>query len=396
MTYVVAGARFAKVSHSAMRIFVPKEISGDENRVALVPATTARLVKLGAEVEVEEAAGAAIGFGDADYRSAGAEISVDRAGSLAGADVVLRLRPPPAAEIARMKRGCIHVSHLNPFFERELVGQLAAAGISAICMEMIPRSTLAQKMDALSSQASLSGYVAVILAAQRHQRVFPMMMTPAGTIKPLRVFVIGVGVAGLQAIATARRLGAQVEAFDTRPVVEEQVRSLGTKFVKLDLGESGQTAQGYARELTPEQLAKQRELMARHVAEADVVITAAQVFGRKAPVIVTAEMVRAMKAGSVVVDLAVESGGNVEGIERDRETEVGGVKLIGFTNLPGHVAATASELYSNNLGALLEHFWDADEKAFRLDPANDILRACLVTHDGAICNETLKTTWNVL
>ena len=376
-----------------MRIFVPKESLPGENRVTLVPATAARLVKLGAEVGVQADIGATIKCSDADYRRAGAEISTERERSLADADIVLRLRPPPDGEISKMKRGCIHISHLNPFDERALVGQLASAGINAICMEMIPRSSVAQKMDALSSQANLAGYAAVILAAERQHRIFPMMMTPAGTIKPLRVFVIGVGVAGLQAIATARRLGAQVEAFDTRPVVEEQVRSLGAKFVKIDLGESGQTTQGYATALTPEQLAKQRELMAKHVAEADVVITAAQVFGRKAPVIVTTEMVKSMRPGSVLVDLAVENGGNVEGIERDRETEAGGVNIIGFANLPGHVASTASEMYSNNLGALIEHFWDKEKKAFRLDPANDILRACLVTHDGAICSETLKNAY---
>ena len=376
-----------------MRIFVPKETMQGETRVPLVPATAAKLVKLGAEVEVQADLGATIRFADADYRQAGAEISAEREQSLARADIVLRLRPPPAGEIAVMKRGCIHVSYLNPFTERALVEQLASAGVSAICIEMIPRSTVAQKMDALSSQANIAGYASVILAAERQQRVFPMMMTPAGTIKPLRVFVIGVGVAGLQAIATARRLGAQVEAFDTRPVVEEQVRSLGATFVKIDLGESGQTAQGYAKELTPEQLAKQRELMAQRVAEADVVITAAQVFGRKAPVIVTAEMVKSMKPGGVLVDLAVESGGNVEGIERDREVEVGGVRIVGLANLPGTVAATASEMYSNNLGALIEHFWDKEKKIFRLDPSNDILRGCLVTHEGAICNETLKNAY---
>jgi NAD(P) transhydrogenase subunit alpha len=376
-----------------MRIFVPQETLHGENRVPVVPATVARLVKLGAEIEVQADMGATIRCSDEDYRKAGAEISAERERSLGHADIVLRLRPPPAGEIAGMKRGCVHVSYLNPFVERALVGQLASAGISAICIEMIPRSTVAQKMDALSSQANLAGYAAVILAAERQQRVFPMMMTPAGTIKPLRVFVIGVGVAGLQAIATARRLGAQVEAFDTRPVVEEQVRSLGASFVKIDLGESGQTAQGYAKELTPEQIVKQRELMAKHVSEADVVITAAQVFGRKAPVIVTAEMVKSMKPGSVLVDLAVETGGNVEGIERDRETEAGGVRIVGLANLPGLVAATASEMYSNNLGALIEHFWDKEKKVFRLDPSNDILRGCLVTHEGAICNETLKNAY---
>jgi len=376
-----------------MRIFVPKETFHRETRVPLVPATAARLVRLGADVEVEENAGLTIKCADSEYRAAGAQVSADRKRSLADADIVLQLRPPPPDDIARMKRGCIHVSYLSPFTERALIEQLATAGISAICMEMIPRTTCAQKMDALSSQANIAGYIAVILAAERHQRVFPMMVTPAGMIKPLRVFVIGAGVAGLQAIATARRLGGQVEAFDTRPVVEEQVQSLGAKFVKIDLGISGQTAQGYARELTPEQLAKQRELIALRVADADVVITAAQVFGRRAPVIVTTEMVKSMKPGSVLVDLAVESGGNVEGIARDREVEVGGVTVVGLANLPGHAAATASEMYSNNLGALIEHFWDKDAKSFWLDPANDILRDCLVTHAGTVCSETLRNAY---
>ena len=236
---------------------------------------------------------------------------------------MLRLRPPPAADIAQLKRGAIHVSYLDPFNEHALVQSLADAGVSAVSMEMIPRSTLAQKMDALSSQASIGGYVAVILAANSSPQLFPMMMTPAGTIRPARVFVIGVGVAGLQAIATAKRLGAAVSAFDTRPVVEEQVKSLGAKFIKVDLGETGQTAQGYAKELTPEQLAKQREAMAAECAEADIVITTAQVFGRKAPVIVTTAMVEKMRPGSVIVDMAIETGGNVErarlGEEVDRQ-----------------------------------------------------------------------------
>ena len=231
-------------------------------------------------------------------------------------------------------------------------------------MEMVPRSTVAQKMDALSSQANLSGYVAVILAANFCQRIFPMMITPAGTIKPLRVFVIGVGVAGLQAIATARRLGATVEAFDTRPVVEEQVKSLGARFVKLDIGEVSQTADGYAKPLTPEQIQKQRELLAERVASADVVITAAQVFGRKAPVIVTSEMVRQMKAGSVIVDTAVESGGNVEGLKYDEVLDVGGVKVVGFANLPSRAAANASEMLSNNFAAFIEHSWDKQNQTF--------------------------------
>jgi NAD(P) transhydrogenase subunit alpha len=254
---------------------------------------------------------------------------------------------------------------------------------------MLPRITLAQKMDVLSSQASLAGYAAIIAAASTLDRIFPMMMTPAGTLKPVRVFVIGVGVAGLQAIATARRLGARVEAFDTRPAVEEQVQSLGAKFVKIDLGETGQTAQGYARELTPEQLAKQREVMAQHCAKADVVITTAQVFGRKAPLIVTNQMVEQMQPGSVIVDMAVESGGNVEASQAGETVERNGVRIIGLRNLPGRVARHASEMYANNLVNLLEHFWDKEAKAFRLNLEDEILKHSVLTHDGQIVNQTI-------
>ncbi len=301
-----------------MRIFVPKETDPAERRIPLLPGGAAKLVKLGAEIEVEQGLGTTLNYADRDYESAGAKISADRLRSLAEAEMLLRLQKPPLNEIDLLRRGCIHASFLNPFNERELVLRLAAAEVTAISMEMIPRTTVAQKMDVLSSQANLAGYVAVTLAATAINRIFPMLMTPAGTIKPLRVFVIGVGVAGLHAIATARRLGASVEAFDTRPVVEEQVKSLGAKFVKADLGETGETAGGYAKPLTPEQLQKQRAVMAQHVAQADVVIAAAQVFGKKAPVIVTTEMVRQMKPGSIVVDTAVETGGNVECTKYER------------------------------------------------------------------------------
>ena len=373
-----------------MRLFFPKETHPAETRAAAVPATVAKLVRLGAEVEVESGLGATVHFSDDDYRAAGATITHDRTAALAAADVVLRLRRPPEDEIARLKRGCIHVSYLDPFHEPALIRQLADAGVSAIAMEMIPRSTLAQKMDALSSQASLGGYVAVLLAAEHSPHVFPMMMTPSGTIRPARVFIIGVGVAGLQAIATAKRLGAAVSAFDTRPVVEDQVRSLSAKFVKVDLGEMGQTAQGYAQALTPEQLAKQREAMAAECAEADVVITTAQVFGKKAPVIVTTAMVEKMRAGSVVVDMAVESGGNVECTRLGEAVNIDGVSVLGFANLPGRVAVTASQMYANNLCNLVEHFWNKTAKTFTLDPADPLLAACLVTHGGAICHPSLQ------
>lgn len=373
-----------------MKIFVPKELAADETRVPLLPETIDRLQKLGAETTVQSGLGESIHRPDADYEKAGAVVSTDRAGALAEADLVLRLGKPPLEEIAQLRPGSIHISYLDPFNEGELVRAFATAGVSAISMEMIPRSTIAQKMDALSSQANLAGYLAVIAAASEIDRIFPMMMTPSGTIQPTRVFVIGVGVAGLQAIATAKRLGARVEAFDTRPVVEEQVKSLGAKFVKADLGETGQTEQGYAKALTDEQVAKQREVMAKHCASADVVITTAQLFGRKAPLIVTTEMVRAMRPGSVIVDLAVESGGNVE-CSRAGETVVEqGVKVLGLRNVPGLAPTPASEMYSNNLGNLLEHFWDKDARAFRLKPEDELMKGCLITHNGEIVNETIK------
>ncbi len=374
----------------AMRIFAPTETETTEHRVPLVPASVVKLIALGASVGVQAGMGAGANFPDSEYRDAGAEIVTDKMQALGSADIVLRLRKPPAVEVSALKRGCIHISYLDPFADIAPVKALAAAGASAICMEMIPRSTIAQKMDALSSQASLAGYAAVLLGANRIDRIFPMMMTPAGTIPPAKVFIIGVGVAGLQAIATAKRLGAVVEAFDTRPVVEEQVKSLGAKFVKVDLGETGQTAQGYARELTPEQLAKQREVMEQRCAQSDLIITTAQVFGRRAPVIITAAMVAKMKPGTVVVDMAVDTGGNVEGSKPDEDVIINGVRIIGCRNLAGRVPRAASAMYSSNLVNLLDHFWDRAAKAFRLDPANDVLRECLVTHGGEITHERIR------
>lgn len=259
-----------------MKIAVMKETYPEERRVPMIPATAEKLVKLGAELVVESGLGLSCRFADADYEKVGAAVSSSRRDMLQSADLVLRLRKPSVEEVELMKKGCIHVSYLDPFHEAELVELLRRENISAVSLEMIPRTTLAQKMDVLSSQANIAGYATVILAAEHLDKIFPMMTTPAGTIKPSRVFVIGVGVAGLQAIATAKRLGAMVEAFDTRPVVEEQVKSLGAKFVKIDLGETGQTKDGYARALTPEQLALQKEGMAKACAKADVVITTAQ------------------------------------------------------------------------------------------------------------------------
>ena len=376
-----------------MQIFVPKEIDPAESRVPITPDAAAKLVKLGASLIVESGVGRTTFHDDSAYEAAGATLSTNRAASLAEADIVLRIHKPPIEEISALKRGAIHISFLDPFHERALVDAFAAAGVSAISMEMIPRSTRAQKMDALSSQASLAGYIAVLIAAERLPKIFPMMMTPAGTISPSRVFVIGAGVAGLQAIATAKRLGARVDAFDTRPVVEEQVKSLGAKFVKVDLGETGQTKDGYAKELTPEQQAKQREAMAAVCAQSDIVITTAQLFGRRAPVIVTREMIARMKPGSVIVDLAVESGGNVEGSEAGKETDINGVRIVGLANLPGRVAIHASQMYASNLVALVESLWDKEAKAVALNMDDDIVKGCLVTHNGEIVNETIKTAY---
>ena len=377
-----------------MKIAVMKETHKGETRVPLIPPTVDKLVKLGAEVEIESGLGATCRYEDADYEKVGAKVNKDREALLKSADIVLRLRKPPLEEIELMKKGCIHVSYLDPFNEIELVDKMKACGVSAVSLEMIPRSTIAQKMDVLSSQANLAGYVTVILAAEKLDKIFPMMTTPAGTIKPARVFIIGVGVAGLQAIATARRLGARVEAFDTRPVVEEQVKSLGAKFVKVDLGETGQTKDGYATQLTPEQLQKQKEGMAKACAQADVVITTAQLFGRKAPRIVDKWMIEQMQPGSVIVDMAVETGGNVEGSEVDKVTEINGVRIIGLANLPGWVAQTASQMYSSNLGNFVEHFWNKEAKKFDLKLEDDLIKGSLITYNGEIFSETYKSIMN--
>jgi NAD(P) transhydrogenase subunit alpha len=373
-----------------MKIFIPRESQPGELRVPMIPADVEKLVKKGAAIEVESGMGSSCHFADQQYEQAGAKAIKDRRAGLTTGDIILRLGKPSPEEIRILKKGIIHVSYLDPFNERQLIQTLAGQGVSAICMEMIPRTTLAQRMDALSSQASLGGYVAVILAAERLNKIFPMMMTPAGTIQPARVFIIGAGVAGLQAIATAKRLGARVDAFDTRPVVAEQVKSLGARFVEINLGETGQTRDGYARELTPEQLLKQREAMAKVCAQADVVITTAQVFGRKAPVIVTKEMIAGMKPGSLIVDMAIGGGGNVEGAVYGKEIDVNGVRIIGLDNLPAHVAVHASQMYSANLTGLIEHFWNKDTKSFELKLEDEIIKSCLVTHDGKICSEILQ------
>jgi len=373
-----------------MRLVIPKESLSGERRTSATPETVKKMIRLGAEVAIESGAGAAVGFSDDIYAELGAEIVSDRAALMSSADMVLRMRKPELDEVAMLKTGCIHVSYLDPFNERELITALAKQGVTAVSMEMIPRSTRSQKMDALSSQANLAGYVAVMLAAARLPRIFPMLMTPAGTLKPAKVFIIGAGVAGLQAIATAKRLGARVTAFDTRPVVAEQVESLGGKFLEIDLGETGQTADGYARELTPEQVEMQRQAQKSVIAESDVVITTAQVFGRKPPVLVTKDMVEGMAPGSVIVDMAAETGGNVEGSVPDETVTVNGVTIVGTANLANEVARDASQMYASNLFNLVEDTWDTEAKEFVLDMENDILPGCVITHGGEVVHPTIK------
>ncbi|MEX2044180.1 MAG: NAD(P) transhydrogenase subunit alpha [Opitutus sp.] len=368
-----------------MFCYIAADKSHGEERVPLTPETAEALGRLGLELHAPAGLGSGSLYPDAAYQAAGVTFTDNAADALGRSGLVLRVRKPPAAEVALMRRGSVHLSFLDPFNERELLGAFAAAGVAAVSMEMIPRTTLAQKMDALSSQASLAGYAAVIQAAARLRLALPMMMTPAGTILPARIFVIGAGVAGLQAIATAKRLGARVEAFDTRPAVEEQVRSLGAKFVKIDLGETGQTEGGYAKALTPEQIARQQAAMAKICAQSDIVITTAKVFGRPAPRLVTAAMLSGMKAGSVVVDLALEGGGNVEGARAGEDwVTPGGVTVLGNACLEGTVAHHASQVLAANYAAWITHFWDAPGKAWRFDPPDEILRGCLLTRDGAI------------
>lgn len=374
-----------------MKIAIPKETFENERRAPMIPADAEKLIKKGAEIEIQSGMGEGSGHDDEAYKKVGAKISFDRKQLLSDADIVLRLRKPPEEEISLLKPGAIHISYLDPFNEKALIARFVEAGVSAISMEMIPRTTKAQKMDALSSQASIAGYVAVVEAMKQSDKIFPMMMTPAGTIQPTRVFVIGAGVAGLQAIATAKRMGAKVEAFDTRPVVEEQVQSLGAKFVKVDLGETGQTKDGYAKALTEDQLKKQRETMAKHCAMSDVVITTAKLFGRKAPIIITRDMIKDMKKGSVIVDLAVDTGGNAEGSKLNETVNLDGVYIIGLENYPGQVPVHASQMYSSNLYNFLDEFWDDEAKIFKLDMEDEIIKGCLITHNHEIVNEKLKS-----
>lgn len=366
-------------------LFCPKEIQPPDARVALTPETARRFQTLGIHCSIEKGAGVAAGFPDADYEAAGCKVQPVRAEGIARADILIGVHALSLEEIRLLQPGTITVGFLDPFRNPDTLVALAKARATAISLELVPRTTLAQKMDALSSQASLAGYSAVILAAIRLDKILPMMMTPAGTLQPAKFFIVGVGVAGLQAIATAKRLGARVTAFDTRPVVEEQVKSLGAKFLKIDLGETGQTEQGYAKELTPEQVKLQQQGMAKACADSDAVITTAQVFGRPAPRLITSAMLAGMRPGSVVVDMAVSTGGNVEGSRPEQEVVIGGVRVLGASSLAATVPHHASLAFSNNIFHLLSHFWHP-EKGFQPSAEDEIARSAIVCRDGQITN----------
>ena len=371
-----------------MVIGIPKETGSGETRVALTPEGVGKL-KPGEQFSflVQKGAGEKSGYPDQDYEQEAVSFVSSYKDILVQADILIMVNRPSEEDVFFMKEGAVLICQLDPFNESSLVDKLARRGILGISLEMIPRSTIAQKMDVLSSQASLAGYMAVVRSASELGKAFPMMMTPAGTISPSRVFVIGAGVAGLQAIATARRMGANVSAFDTRPVVEEQVHSLGARFIKLDLGETGQTKDGYARELTPEQLQKQRELMAKVCSQSDIVITTARVFGRKAPVIITADMVGKMKKGSLIIDMAVDSGGNVEGSAPGEIRVIDGVRILGYSKPEQDVPFHASQMFSGNVRAFLETFIDSDSGILDLEQDHEILKGCTITKGGRIVHE---------
>jgi NAD(P) transhydrogenase subunit alpha len=366
--------------------FVPKESEPGETRVAVVPETVKALGKLGIEVRVQQGAGLAAGCADQEYKDAGAEVS--ESNGVADADLVLRVNPPREGtpEVDRLKAGALLVSSLQPALRVPLVQALAARKVTTMALDLVPRITRAQKMDILSSQATAAGYQAVLLAATALPKFFPLLMTAAGTITPARVFILGAGVAGLQAIATAKRLGAVVEANDIRPAVKEQVESLGGKFVDTGTPPQAESTGGYAKETSEEYQRKQREILSKHIAAADVVISTALIPGKKAPVLVTKEMVAAMKPGAVIVDLAVAMGGNVEG-SKAGETVVtsNGVKIIGEPNLPAMVGGDASRMFARNVVALLGEF--TKDGKFQLDFNNEVLAAVTVTHDGVVRHE---------
>ena len=375
-----------------MKAFFPKEYDS-ENRVSLTNDVVTKYLSIGVDIYMEKDLGTHLGFSDSDFSDLGVNV-VEREEGLSSADIICSVNKLRNEDLDLLKEKALIVSFLDPFNEMDLVNNLKEKKLSSISMELVPRITRAQKMDALSSQANLGGYAAVLIASNILSKSFPMMMTAAGTISPSKVFVVGVGVAGLQAIATAKRLGARVEAFDTRPVVEEQVKSLGARFVKIDIGETEETDQGYAKELTPEQIEMQRAGMKKVCSSSDVIITTAQVFGRPAPKIITSEMIEDMNPGSVIVDMAVGTGGNVEGSVPNENKELNGITIVGNTNLPGEVAIHSSQVYAANIFNLIEEFWNKETKILEINEEDEILSGCLVTHEGEFINSIVKEKFN--
>jgi len=370
-----------------VKVAIPKELAPDERRVALVPDTATKLKAASLDVSVEAGAGAGAYISDDAYAAAGVKVVKNAATLLADADAVLKVQAPSTEEVDLLKSGSVLISFLQPATQADVVKALAKRGVTAFSLELLPRISRAQSMDALSSQASAAGYKAVLMAAGRLGKFFPMMMTAAGTVAPARVLVMGAGVAGLQAIATARRLGAIVSAYDVRPAVKEEVQSLGATFIELAL-ESQQGEGGYAREQSEEFLRKQRDLIGEHVAKSDVVITTAAVPGRRAPLLVTGDMVKAMRPGSVIVDLAADTGGNVELTQAGKDLDVGGVTIIGTRNVPSTMPLHASQLFARNVMNLLLHL--VKDGAITLDFQDEITKGSCVTHGGAIVNERAR------
>ena len=370
-----------------MKVATPKELVHDERRVALVPDTATKLIAAKLEVSVQVGAGAGAFIPDESYEKAGARLVTHAADLLVDADVVLKVQAPMPSEVELLPKGAVLISFLQPATQGDIVKALARRGVTAFSLELLPRISRAQSMDALSSQASAAGYKAVLMAGERLGKFFPMMMTAAGTVAPARVLVMGAGVAGLQAIATARRLGAVVSAYDVRPAVKEEVQSLGGTFIELAL-ETQEGEGGYAREQSEEFLRKQRELIGEHVAKSDVVITTAAVPGRRAPLLVTGDMVKGMRPGSVIVDLASETGGNVELTEAGKDVDVNGVTIIGTRNVPSTMPLATSQLYARNVANLLLHL--VKDGTITLDFTDEITKGACVTHDGEIVNERAK------
>jgi NAD(P) transhydrogenase subunit alpha len=372
-----------------MRIAVARESDSAEPRVAATPETVKKLIALGAQVVVAPGAGLKSGLPDAEFTAAGATLADDAAKD---ADVVLKVRRPSEAELATYKKGALVVAIMDPYGNDAALAALAKAGVTAFAMELMPRITRAQSMDVLSSQANLAGYRAVIDGSSEYGRALPMMMTAAGTVPAAKVFVMGAGVAGLQAIATARRLGAIVTATDVRPASKEQVQSLGAKFIAVEDDEfkQAETAAGYAKEMSKEYQAKQAALVAEHIKKQDIVITTALIPGRPAPRLITKEMVASMRPGSVLVDLAVERGGNVEGVKANQVAEVNGVKIVGYTNLAGRLPASASALYAKNLLTFLEILVDKKTKELAINWDDDIVKGTALTRDGAVIHPNFK------